>query len=367
MCPESLGIPAHDGCYSALEAATHRDPCGRGLAAYRIGDRWLDAGALCRAATSLCTARKVAIVTGFPIVTPQGVAAETDGPPGALYLAGIFDALGMEAVLIGDAVCCEVLAAGLEHCGLKRIDLLEMPFEAGGPQDRPRACNDPPYDTRTDAWVTAFLSSSAATRLSHVVAVERAGPSHTVASLVAQARAGEPPVGEFLSAVPPHVRNVCQNMRGESVNGYVAKTHRLFEILAERRPDVVSVALADGGNELGAGSLPWEVVARAVPGPAGGRAACRIPAAHLLLAGVSNWAAYALGAALLGLCRETAMLRAMDVEREAKLIEALVRAGAVDGVTGRREPAVDGLDLPSYLGVMQTVIDIGADGFFPRP
>lgn len=300
-------------------------------------------------------------------MTPQGVAAETDGPPGALYLASILDALGVETALIGDAVCYKVLAAGLEHCSLKRIDLLEMPFEPGGPQDPARARNDPPYHAQTDAWIDAFLSSPGGTRLSHVVAIERAGPSHTVESLVAQARAGEPPVAEFQSAVPPQFRNVCLNMRGESVNGYVAKTHRLFEILAERRPDVVTVALADGGNELGSGSLLWEVVARAVRGPAGGRAACRIPAAHLLLAGVSNWAAYALGAAILGLCQEKGMLRSMHAGREEKLIEALMRAGAVDGVTGRREAAVDGLDLPSYLGVMQSIIDIAADGSFPRP
>ncbi len=365
MCPESLGSFARDGCFAALEAATHQDPCGRGLAAYRINDRWLDAGSLRRAAASLCTARKVAIVTGFPIVTPERVAAETDGPPGALYLAGILDALGVEVALIGDAICCKVLVAGLEHCSLKRIDLLEMPFEPGGPQDPPRACNDPPYCAHTDAWLAAFLSPPAATRLSHVVAIERAGPSHTVESLAAQARAGEPPVAEFLSFVPPQFRNVCQNMRGESVNGYVAKTHRLFEMLAERRPDVVSTALADGGNELGAGSLPWEVVARAVRGPAGGRVACRIPATHLLLAGVSNWAAYALGAAILGMCGEAAMLRSMNAEREAKLIEALVRAGAVDGVTGRGEPTVDGLDFQSYLSVMEAIIDIAAGGFSP--
>lgn len=351
----------YDDCFSALEAATHQDLCGRGLAAHRIADWWLDAGELRRAAVSLCRARAVAIVTGFPIVTAQGVVAETDGPPGALFLAGILDALGVETMLIGDAVCSQVLAAGLEHCGLKRVELLDFPFEPGGPEEPARACNDAPYNTHSDAWVEAFLASPTGLRLSHLVAIERAGPSHTVESLAAQARQGRPPVEDFLSAVPPECRNVCQNMRGVSINGHVAKTHRLFEVLAHSRREVVTVGLADGGNELGVGSLPWEVVAQAATSPLGGRIACRIAATHLLLAGVSNWAAYALGAALVCLRRETELVRRHGVSQQAQLIEALVRAGAVDGVTGRREPTVDGLDLPSYLAVLQTILDITAE------
>ncbi len=42
----------------------------------------------CAAAEHLALgAQSVGIVAGFPVVTPDGVVAETDGPPGALFLA----------------------------------------------------------------------------------------------------------------------------------------------------------------------------------------------------------------------------------------------------------------------------------------
>jgi hypothetical protein len=365
MISNSLGTVAHQNCCADLEAATHQDPCGRGLAAWREGGGWLDAGSLYLAAASLCSARSVAIVTGFPVITPQGVFAETDGPPGALYLAEALVALGIETTLIGDPICSPLLAAGIEHCGLRQVELLEFPFEPGGADDPPRASNEPPCNAHSDAWAGALLASPAGLRWTHVVAIERPGPSHTVASLVAQPRHGRPPLAEFLAAVPPECRNICQNMRGVSINGHVAKTHRLFELLAEKRKEVVSLGLADGGNELGAGSLAWEVVARAVGGP-GARAACRITVSHLLLAGVSNWAAYALAAALLGLRGEAGILSGLGARREGERIQALVRAGAVDGVTARPEPTVDGLPLEAYLAVMQNIVDVAQQGFAAR-
>ena len=349
-----------------MEAATHLDPCKRGLAAWRAADRWLDAGALFQAATSLAAAGSVAIVTGFPVLTLHGVAAETDGPPGALYLANVLERMGVETTLIGDAIGAPVLAAGLERCGLAKIEVLEFPFEPGSPHEPPRANNDPDCNTASNAWAADYLASPAGRRLTHLVAIERPGPSHTPESLANQPRLGKPPLEQFLSTVPPESRNVCLNMRGLSINGYVAKTHRLFEMVARDRPDVVTIGLADGGNELGAGSLPWEVVARAVACDAGARAACRIATTHLLLAGVSNWAAYALGAAIACVRGEGGLLEGLGVEEQAEVIQTLVRAGAVDGVTSRSEPTVDGLGLPAYLGVLQSVHEIAAGWFSLR-
>jgi hypothetical protein len=99
--------------------------------------------------------------------------------------------------------------------------------------------------------------------------------------------------------------------------------------------------------------VPWEVLREAIAFGPGGRVACRVAADHTIVAGVSNWAAYALAniIALLAGRRELAHPWSVDSQRE--LIETLVReAGAVDGVTRRREATVDGLPLETYLQML---------------
>src|SRR3954453_23691286 len=74
--------------WQTLEAIVHRDPAARGLASYRLGGRALDHGQLQRAAADLAgRATSAPMVTGFCALADSGVTAETDGPPGALFLA----------------------------------------------------------------------------------------------------------------------------------------------------------------------------------------------------------------------------------------------------------------------------------------
>ena len=65
-----------------------------------------------------------------------------------------------------------------------------------------------------------------------------------------------------------------------------------------------------------------------------------------MVAGVSNWGAYGMMAAL-GVLHQAwspAMAKFLTAERDAAVTRAIVaKAGAVDGVTARREPTVDGL------------------------
>src|SRR5262249_25656825 len=122
------------------------------------------------------------VVTGFWI--PQGTppAGETDGPLGALFLARALAPLGIRIVLATDAFCLKALAAGLHACGLEQeVPLIELP-------------SAPP--TAGECWeedALAYWSDfvNLAGVPSHLIALERAGPSHSPDSLQAQ-RGTEP-------------------------------------------------------------------------------------------------------------------------------------------------------------------------------
>lgn len=336
--------------WSDLETAIHRDPGARGVASFRHRGQWLGQGSLEASARSLAASRPiVGIVTGFCIPAAEPPAAETDGPPGALYLARAILATGGEVVLMSDAYGTPLLETGRRFWNLSAARVLEFPLD----------------DTRSTAasraWVNEFLASDFGRRMTHLVAIERVGPSHTPESLAAQDRVGACPHEAFALAVPLEDHDVCHNMRGVNIDAYTAKTHLLFEEVRVRGLPVTTLGLADGGNEIGMGSIPWEILRQALASDTAGRIVCRIATDHTLVAGVSNWAAYALGASLVALRDRHHLLRDWGCEVQQSLIEALVhQAGAVDGVTRRREPTVDGLPLSEYLRTLQRVHELCA-------
>ncbi|HEV7224725.1 MAG TPA: glutamate cyclase domain-containing protein [Pirellulales bacterium] len=327
--------------WHALDALLRRDPGGRGVVAFQYLGRPLADGQLEAAATSLAErGAAAAIVTGFAIVNQNVVAAETDGPPGALYLARALLALGMEVTIISDRYGLPLLEAGRRCWGLDAVELTEFPLA-------------PPA---SQAWIDGFLASPRGGRLTHLISIERAGPSHTSQSLALQTRGGPPPSAEFEREVPREHRDRCHNMRGESIDAFTAPTHRLFEAVAASRPEVKTIGVADGGNEIGMGAVPWELLCRAIAlGPAG-QVACRVATDYLILAGISNWGAYALAAATAALRHRGDLISAWDAESQRRLIESLIHdAGAVDGVTGLNQASIDGLALDEYLRVLSTI------------
>jgi hypothetical protein len=208
-------------------------------------------------------------------------------------------------------------------------------------------------DATTDRWVADFFRSSANPPLSHLVAIERVGPSHDPSSIEKQGLPSEENE-RFERDVPPADQNVCHNMRGRNIDAVTAPAHRLFEGIAENRLSVTTIGIGDGGNEIGMGSFPWDVVRRALGSDHAGRVACRIPTDHTIVAGVSNWGAYALGLAVCRLSSRTDIAARYTTEAQRKLIETIVtQAGAVDGVTKRREPTVDGIPLDVYLATLE--------------
>lgn len=325
--------------FSALEAIIRQDPGGRGLASFRRDGQWLAPGMLAHAARDLAhTSGAVAIVTGFCVAEVDPPVAETDGPPGALYLARALTALGREVAIVSDASALKLLALG---CRLWKLDveLVELPLTR-----------------RESQSVDRLLPSSLWERLSHLVAIERVGPSHTLESLAAQAGNGPAARARFEAEVPLAHRDACHNMRGVMIDEHTAPAHLLFEQAGVGKNRFKTIGIGDGGNEIGMGAIPWEILRDALQGEHAGQIICRIATDFLILAGVSNWGAYALACAVTELRGRSDLIHTWDEAKQRALIECLVsEGGAVDGVTRRREPTVDGLPLNSYLGVLEQI------------
>jgi hypothetical protein len=79
------------------------------------------------------------------------------------------------------------------------------------------------------------------------------------------------------------------------------------------------------------------------------RTASVVPVDHLVVAGVSNWGAYGIVAQL---GRLTGQLLLHTPAEERRLIDACTSAGAVDGITRRREATVDTLSADTHAAVV---------------
>src|SRR5262249_21709863 len=142
--------------------------------------------------------------------------------------------------------------------------------------------------------------------------------------------------------VPPAERGRPRSMRGRDLTAVTSPSHVLFEEAAHRERPLTTVGVGDGGNEVGMGKIAWDVIRRNIPD--GGRIACPRPVDDLIVAGVSNWGAYALAAGVRLLRGAAFSATLFDGETERMLLKTMVEAGPlVDGVTRRPEATVDGL------------------------
>jgi len=277
----------------AIEALIQRD-VGRHTAPLFAAAR----GGLWGAASALgaTTGPKVGLVTGFYVPQGRPPAAETDGPAGAALLAWFLTRVGVACRVLTDAPCASACRAALDAAGLADV-----------------ALDVAAVDDATDAVVTRWRAHG----VNWAIAIERCGP----------AADGRP-----------------RNMRGQDVGAWTAPLDRVFSAGPWR-----TIGVADGGNELGMGSLPAGLVAGSVP--FGAAIACVTPADHLVMAGVSHWGAYGLIAALGEVRAEwrQAAVESLDAGADRRIVEALVSRGpAVDGVTLEQTATIDGLDMARH-------------------
>ena len=251
---------------------------------------------------------------------------------GAIVLASALTHLGARVSFVTDSVNHAPLARSLRG----RWGLRPRSWSA---RSVPRAAED---------WCREFLADSL--NLTHLVAIERVGPSHTLDSLSAQPRSGPPPVEDFERMVPDTVRGRCLNMRGEPLDATTAPLHLLFEDTPRTHPHLKTIGICDGGNEIGMGRFAWETLHPLVNGGLGPRIACRTATDWTILAGTSNWEPTVLAAAVALIKDRPGVLADWTQQRQEEVLEFFVNDGpAVDGVTRLREPTVDGLPFISYI------------------
>jgi hypothetical protein len=281
--------------------ASIQEEVGRGataLFAASVGGLW---GAV--SALSASRPRHVGILTGFFV--PQGTpaAAETDGPGGAALLALAFSRIGVRCRLLTDEVCRSACEAALLGAGVSGTAI-----DAVAP--------DAPLEPLIETWRSRGID--------WMIAIERCGVSGD----------GRP-----------------RNMRGEDVGTCTAPLDRVFSAGPWR-----TIAIGDGGNEVGMGSLPAGLIACEIP--LGAKIACVTPADFLVTAGVSHWGAYGLIAGLAACVpawREL-LLDCLDPAIDLRILQTLVSEGpAVDGVTLGHTMTIDGFDLSVHRAKLEQV------------
>jgi UDP-N-acetylmuramoylalanine-D-glutamate ligase len=297
---------------ASIENLIATDPGERNVFGLVVADQ------LRLAAQSLRLAKRVGIVSGFFVRTgavhqdaPYEGAGETDGPPGAKVVGSALKQLGIKVDYLTD----QRNAALFRALGL-----------------------DPVVDA------SHYLDDA---RPTHLLAIERIG------------RGAD---GRY------------RNMRGVDITDTTAPLDELF--LEGSRRGLTTIGIGDGGNEIGMGKVFVDVLDTADRTMLGGTAVPAVaqppgpPEDHALppeqwqlativstdfciAAGVSNWGAYGLAGAL-SVLEGTNLLP--SAEEAARDIELLVRdGGAIDGVTHRREPTVDGLHLSHSIRILENI------------
>ncbi|MHA1567177.1 MAG: glutamate cyclase domain-containing protein [Alphaproteobacteria bacterium] len=259
----------------------------------------------------------ICIMTGFYLAHGEPPACETDGPPGAAHLAAGFERTGIPCRIVTDAPNLPAVRAAANAVLQPDfpIDVAAVPGFDGG------------HD------MAELAARWHAQPPSHVIAIERCGTSSD---------------------------GIARNSKGAEMTAYNAPLEELF--LAG---DSTRIAIGDGGNEIGMGSLPAGLVARHIPN--GELIASTVPCDHLIVSGVSNWGAAALLCAF-ALARPdsaTTLTASLTPEIDRQILEQMVTLGpavAIEEWGSGAAPfptlAVDGLPSEYHAGMMGRITDI---------
>ncbi len=139
-----------------------------------------------------------------------------------------------------------------------------------------------------------------------------------------------------------------------SMSGLEVRREGLDDVvIAARNEGIPTIGIGDGGNEAGMGNIRG-LVGRYIPH--GKRIASTVKVDWLVLSAVSNWGAY-------GLVVEASLeagKNLLEEWNEGAVVKLLAERGLIDGVTKRREPSVDGIDLrvhEAIVGLLKAILD----------
>ena len=274
----------------------------REIASYVEGD-------LFKAAQSILSAKgtTIILVTGFYIPKAEIPAAETDGPIGTAHLAKILNILGYDIIVVTDDCCKSVVSAALDAVGVDcKIETCSVSVN------------------NVMAFIEKIISSH---DVSHAVFVERVGSTKD---------------GKF------------RNMRALDIGKFTAP----LDLIA-LEPSVVTIGIGDGGNEVGMGKVPFDIIANSIN--KGDLIACRVTRDFLIVAGVSNWGAIGLVASLAIISSKESekLLHFLTPQMDKKILKEIVYKGpSVDGVSGKQEISVDGMPWEIHGRVIEDVLAV---------
>lgn len=282
----------------------------------------------------------------IPGVMPVG---ESDGPPGLLILASVLaKALGITSIFVAEPETHASLIAGAAA-----LDL---------PVLRPK--------TYPAKGVASLRTSSP-------------GPEIVAGMAVIELPldAGQEEAKILLDTWQPGAVVVSEKL-GLNANGvpHTSTGKRLtgprlpFELVAHeaRTRGVPTIAIGDGGNEIGFGLITdavrrYKPFGRTCQCGCGAGLACVDVCDHLIVATVSNWGCYGLAAMLAALLEAPSLLPTSH--ELGRLLETLADCGVIDGATGEATATVDGIEghvERSVLDIMGTIVRMGLTRRAPR-
>jgi len=304
------GRPYFPALYDAARAAQGGPLCA--LAARRLADAHVS-----RRGTP------VLFVTGF--LSPLLGTGEQDGPVGVAVLGRVLEvAFGSVPVVVTDEVQLPLLTQTLRGGGFNVVPLARA-LEAGR------------RGKGKVASVLAFPADPGAAR----------GESERVL------RELEPAAVVSIERPGANAAGVPHSFTALEIGDITAPTDALLAVARAR--GVPSVGIGDAGNELGCGVIRQEIAA--ILGAPGRCARCgeSIAAAEaadvLVMAAVSNWGAYGVGAALAAHLGRPALLPDDDVLE--RTLEACTLAGGRNGISDWTDPGSDGYPLAVDLSVLR--------------
>ncbi|NXE24208.1 GLUCM protein, partial [Ardeotis kori] len=298
-----------------LETLIGIDPGDRGIIHLLRQDELL------KACLSISHARSVLITTGFPTHFAYEPPEENDGPPGALAIAAILQALEKEVAIVTDQRAMNLNKKIIEEA--VQLGILKRPVPLLS------------YQRESADSALMFLCENGnpgRPRFDHLIAIERAGMAAD---------------GNYYNARKINIKHL------------VDPIDELF-LAAQTIPGVTTTGVGDGGNELGMGKVKDAVKKHIKNGDV---IACDVEADFTIVAGVSNWGGYAIACALYilrtcevhdrylrkavgfpQLSKKMVWLSALpSVTKEEKLLKTLVQHRVRSGKTASLEMEVDGL------------------------
>lgn len=133
------------------------------------------------------------------------------------------------------------------------------------------------------------------------------------------------------------VGNKHRTMRGIEIPAYPLDD--VFIYAPGKQSGLKTISCADGLNEVGMGKLPRRII------PKDEIIQSAVPVDYLVVSGTADWAAFGLVA---GLSSVFGLNLLPDREEQEEFLKTIVKAGAVDGITGKSELTVDTLSLEKY-------------------